>query len=83
MISTYSITCRNNASIFQFQTSGLYSDGKMNIFGALYLSKVNFQKRREKPKKIKEKREFLRKASFRPNRFFYMVVIQKQITINT
>ncbi|KAF0702206.1 Uncharacterized protein FWK35_00027589 [Aphis craccivora] len=31
-------------------------------------------------KKIKEKREFLRKTSFRPNRFFYMVVIQKLIT---
>ncbi|KAF0730468.1 hypothetical protein FWK35_00034842 [Aphis craccivora] len=26
--------------------------------------------------------EFLRKTSFRPNRFFYMVVIQKLITIN-
>ncbi|KAF0771898.1 Uncharacterized protein FWK35_00014687, partial [Aphis craccivora] len=31
-------------------------------------------------KKIKEKREFLRKTSFRPNQFFYMVVIQKLIT---
>ncbi|KAF0746771.1 Uncharacterized protein FWK35_00018012, partial [Aphis craccivora] len=31
-------------------------------------------------KKIKEKREFLRKTSFRPNRFSYMVVIQKLIT---
>ncbi|KAF0750649.1 Uncharacterized protein FWK35_00039340, partial [Aphis craccivora] len=33
-------------------------------------------------KKIKEKRKFLRKTSFRPNRFFYMVVIQKLITVN-
>ncbi|KAF0771174.1 Uncharacterized protein FWK35_00008259 [Aphis craccivora] len=29
-----------------------------------------------------EKREFSRKTSFRPNRFFYMVVIQKLITVN-
>ncbi|KAF0750681.1 Uncharacterized protein FWK35_00019629 [Aphis craccivora] len=29
-----------------------------------------------------EKREFLRKTSFRPNRFFYMVVIQKLISVN-
>ncbi|KAF0767879.1 Uncharacterized protein FWK35_00009384 [Aphis craccivora] len=30
-----------------------------------------------------EKREFLRKTSFRPNRFFYMVVIQQLITVIT
>ncbi|KAF0758988.1 Uncharacterized protein FWK35_00019367 [Aphis craccivora] len=30
-----------------------------------------------------EKREFLRKTSFRPNRFFYMVVNQKLNTVNT
>ncbi|KAF0751887.1 Uncharacterized protein FWK35_00023045 [Aphis craccivora] len=30
-----------------------------------------------------EKREFLRKTSFRQNRFFYMVLIQKLITVNT
>ncbi|KAF0714160.1 Uncharacterized protein FWK35_00037138, partial [Aphis craccivora] len=34
-------------------------------------------------KKMTEKREFLRKTSFRPNQFFYMVVIQKLITVNT
>ncbi|KAF0714296.1 Uncharacterized protein FWK35_00033718 [Aphis craccivora] len=37
----------------------------------------------ENQKKIKEKREFLRKTSFRPDRFFYMVVIKKLIPINT
>ncbi|KAF0762982.1 Uncharacterized protein FWK35_00014173 [Aphis craccivora] len=37
----------------------------------------------KKKKKIKEKREFLRKTSFQPNQFFYMVVIQKLITTNT
>ncbi|KAF0749013.1 Uncharacterized protein FWK35_00025219, partial [Aphis craccivora] len=31
-------------------------------------------------KKMTEKREFLRKTSFQPNRFFYMVLIQKLIT---
>ncbi|KAF0716548.1 hypothetical protein FWK35_00030224 [Aphis craccivora] len=30
-----------------------------------------------------EKRQFLRKTSFRPNRFFYMVLIQKLITVNS
>ncbi|KAF0773896.1 Uncharacterized protein FWK35_00002477 [Aphis craccivora] len=30
-----------------------------------------------------EKWEFLRKTSFQPNRFFYMVVIQKLITVNS
>ncbi|KAF0752032.1 Uncharacterized protein FWK35_00025754 [Aphis craccivora] len=30
-----------------------------------------------------EKREFLCKTSFRPNRIFFMVVIQKLITVNT
>ncbi|KAF0751287.1 Uncharacterized protein FWK35_00033282 [Aphis craccivora] len=34
-------------------------------------------------KKMTEKREFLRKTSFRPNRIFFMVVIQKLITENT
>ncbi|KAF0755231.1 Uncharacterized protein FWK35_00014474 [Aphis craccivora] len=31
-------------------------------------------------KKMTEKPEFLRKTSFRPNRIFFMVVIQKLIT---
>ncbi|KAF0714760.1 Uncharacterized protein FWK35_00024691, partial [Aphis craccivora] len=72
--------------ILQFQTLGVVSDRKMNLVGALGRSyfefRNSFQKRREKPKKkeIKEKWEFLRKTSFRPNRFFYMVVIQKLIT---
>ncbi|KAF0773154.1 Uncharacterized protein FWK35_00000839 [Aphis craccivora] len=34
-------------------------------------------------KKVTEKLEFLRKTSFQPNRFFYMIVIQKLITVNT
>ncbi|KAF0732364.1 Uncharacterized protein FWK35_00032000 [Aphis craccivora] len=63
--------------MLQFQTFGVVTDSKMNLVGALGKSFFefpnNFQKRWEKPKKIKEKREFLRKTSFRPNRLFYMV----------
>ncbi|KAF0760884.1 Uncharacterized protein FWK35_00022104 [Aphis craccivora] len=73
--------------MLQFQTMGVVSCRKMNLVGALGKSFFefpnSFQKRWEKPKKIKEKREFLRKTSFRPNRFFYMVVIQKLITVNS
>ncbi|KAF0763442.1 Uncharacterized protein FWK35_00008824, partial [Aphis craccivora] len=65
--------------MLQFQTLRVVSDRKMNLVGALgrlfFEFPNSFQKRREKPKKkIKEKREFLPKTSFRPNRFFYMVV---------
>ncbi|KAF0689212.1 Uncharacterized protein FWK35_00038176 [Aphis craccivora] len=71
----------------QFQTLGVVSCSKMNLVGTLGRSFFefpnSFQKHLEKPKKIKEKREFLRKTSFRPNRFFYIVVIQKLITVNS
>ncbi|KAF0749627.1 Uncharacterized protein FWK35_00024400, partial [Aphis craccivora] len=64
--------------MLQFQTMGVVSCRKMNLVGALGRSFFefpnSFQKRRVKPKKIKEKREVLRKTSFRPNQFFYMVV---------
>ncbi|KAF0767410.1 hypothetical protein FWK35_00032554 [Aphis craccivora] len=54
--------------MLQFQTLRVVSDRKMNQVGALRRSFIefhySFQKRREKPKKIKEKREFLRKTSF-------------------
>ncbi|KAF0752652.1 Uncharacterized protein FWK35_00013660 [Aphis craccivora] len=48
--------------------------------------KVNvdvFKSVRKNPNIVTEKREFLRKTIFRPNRFVYMVVIQKLITLNT
>ncbi|KAF0771826.1 Uncharacterized protein FWK35_00001119 [Aphis craccivora] len=52
--------------MLQFQTLGVVSDSKMNLVGALRRSFFkfpnSFQKRREKPKKIKEKREFLLKT---------------------
>ncbi|KAF0752183.1 Uncharacterized protein FWK35_00028221, partial [Aphis craccivora] len=44
---------------------------------------ILFKSVRKNPKKVTEKQEFLRKTSFRQNRFFYMVVIQIIITINT
>ncbi|KAF0765782.1 Uncharacterized protein FWK35_00010521 [Aphis craccivora] len=42
---------------------------------------VVFKSAGKNQKQIEEKREFLHKTSFRPNRFFYMVVIQKLITV--
>ncbi|KAF0763266.1 Uncharacterized protein FWK35_00025143 [Aphis craccivora] len=48
---------------------------KVNLVGTLRGQKV-----RKNPKKVTEKREILRKTSFRPYRFFYMVVNQKLIT---
>ncbi|KAF0771982.1 Uncharacterized protein FWK35_00000294 [Aphis craccivora] len=73
--------------MLQFQTLGVVSDRKMIVVGALGGNFLNFPiifKSAEKnQKKLKKKREFLRKTSFRPYRFFYMVVIQKLITINT
>ncbi|KAF0703985.1 Uncharacterized protein FWK35_00034820, partial [Aphis craccivora] len=71
-VSVYSITSRKN---FQFQTMEVVSDVKVNI--------LVFKKIEKNKKKMTEKREFLRKTSFRPNRIFYMVVIQKLITENT
>ncbi|KAF0709812.1 Uncharacterized protein FWK35_00034166, partial [Aphis craccivora] len=43
---------------------------------------IGFKSVRKNSKKVTEKQEFLLKTSFRPNRFFYMVVIQKLITVN-
>ncbi|KAF0709224.1 hypothetical protein FWK35_00032240, partial [Aphis craccivora] len=43
------------------------SDRKVNVVDTLGGQNV-----RKNPKKVTEKREFLRKTSFRPNRFFYM-----------
>ncbi|KAF0719587.1 Uncharacterized protein FWK35_00031767 [Aphis craccivora] len=70
-----SITSRNNTSI--------------SNFGGGFRCKSEYPwciKEKNKKKKMTEKREFLRKTSFRPNRpnrFFNMVIIQKLITANT
>ncbi|KAF0758564.1 Uncharacterized protein FWK35_00038756 [Aphis craccivora] len=73
--------------MLQFQTMGVVFCSKMNLVGALGRSFFNFpivfKSAVKNQKKIKEKREFLRKTSFRPNRFFCMLVIQKLITVNS
>ncbi|KAE9521669.1 hypothetical protein AGLY_017965 [Aphis glycines] len=43
----------------------------------------NFHKPQEKPQKVRKKLEFLRNTSFRQNPFFYTVVTQKLINLNT
>ncbi|KAF0765267.1 Uncharacterized protein FWK35_00015814 [Aphis craccivora] len=82
-VSVYSITSRNNAPISNY--GGGFRCKSEYLW--LYRSKVNiFQQfskksRKTKKKKMTDEREILRNTSFRPNRFFYMVVIQKLITI--
>ncbi|KAE9522195.1 hypothetical protein AGLY_017455, partial [Aphis glycines] len=81
-VSVYSITNRNNASIsnfgggFRWKSEYLWCiiEVKSKHFPTV------FKKIEKNKKKMTEKRELLRKTSFRPNRFFYMVVIQKLIT---
>ncbi|KAE9522236.1 hypothetical protein AGLY_017366 [Aphis glycines] len=70
--------------MLQFQTLEVVSDGKVNILEvkSKHFPTV-FKKIKKNKKKVTEKREFLRKTSFRLNRFFYMGVIQKLITVNT
>ncbi|KAF0743460.1 Uncharacterized protein FWK35_00020025 [Aphis craccivora] len=68
--------------MLQFQTLRVVFDGKVNI---LEVKSKHFPivfKKIEKNKKKSDRKTgiFLRKTSFRPNRFFYMVVTQKLIT---
>ncbi|KAF0750485.1 hypothetical protein FWK35_00019591, partial [Aphis craccivora] len=58
--------------MLQFQTLEVVSDKKMNLVGALSRSFFEFLNTpgKTKKKKIKGKREFLHKTSFRLNRFF-------------
>ncbi|KAF0737177.1 Uncharacterized protein FWK35_00027685, partial [Aphis craccivora] len=60
------------------ETMTTVSGKKVNLVGTL-----GDQNAEKNQKKMTEKREFLRKTSFRSNRFFYMVVIQKLITVNS
>ncbi|KAF0756700.1 Uncharacterized protein FWK35_00013946 [Aphis craccivora] len=70
--------------MLQFQTMGVVSDVKCIIGGKKLTFSNSFQKNQKiQKKKMTEKREFLRKTTFRLNRFFFMVVIQKLITENT
>ena len=84
-VSVYSITSRNNAPISNFG-GGFRCKSEYPWCIIQVKSKhfpTVFKKIEKNKKKMTEKREFLRKTSFRPNRFFYMVVIQKLITVNT
>ncbi|KAF0749150.1 Uncharacterized protein FWK35_00014564 [Aphis craccivora] len=73
------ITSRNNAPISNFG-GGFRCKSEY----PWYIIEFKIFKKIEKnKKKMTEKREFLRKTSFRQNRFFYMVVIKKLITVNT
>ncbi|KAE9526904.1 hypothetical protein AGLY_013552 [Aphis glycines] len=80
---TMIITSRNNASI-----SNLRGDFRWKSEYPWCIIEVKskyfptvFKKIEKNKKKMTEKREFLRKISFRPNRFFYMVLnFQKFLT---
>ncbi|KAF0761581.1 Uncharacterized protein FWK35_00015018 [Aphis craccivora] len=73
--------------MLQFQTLGVVSDGKLNLVGALRRSFFEFpncfQKRREKPKKNDGKMGIFTQNQFSTKTIFYMVVIQKLITVKT
>jgi len=55
-LSVYTISSRNNASIFNFS---ILFDGKVNLVGALKRSKLILKGAGKNKKKIKEKREFI------------------------
>ncbi|KAF0766972.1 Uncharacterized protein FWK35_00019262 [Aphis craccivora] len=79
---TMIITSRNNASISNFGDGFRWqNEYPWSIIEVKSKHSPTVFKKIEKNKKKKmmEKRKFLRKTSFRPNRFFYMVLIQKSI----
>ncbi|KAF0751615.1 Uncharacterized protein FWK35_00015672 [Aphis craccivora] len=68
-VCVHTRTCRNNVSISNYGGSFRWQNESSWCIG-------EFSKASGKIKKtIKEKLEFLLKTSFRPNRFFYMMVI--------
>ncbi|KAF0772685.1 Uncharacterized protein FWK35_00003994 [Aphis craccivora] len=85
-VSVYSITSRNNAPISNFgggcQCKSEYPWCIIEV-KSKHFPTVFKKTKKNKKKKMMKKREFLHKTNFRPNRFFYMVVIQKLITVNT
>ncbi|KAF0760749.1 Uncharacterized protein FWK35_00008307 [Aphis craccivora] len=73
---TMIITSRNNASISNFEGGFRWQ----SEYPWCIIKVKILKKNQEKQKKVTEKREFLRKTSFRQNRIFHMVVTQKLIT---
>ncbi|KAF0773316.1 Uncharacterized protein FWK35_00005287 [Aphis craccivora] len=79
---TIIITFRNNALISNF--GGGFRWQSKYPWCIIEIESKHFPtvfKKIEKIKQVTEKREFLRKTSFRLNRFSYMVVTQKLITL--
>ncbi|KAF0768761.1 Uncharacterized protein FWK35_00000390, partial [Aphis craccivora] len=72
-VSVYSITSRNNAPISNY--GGGYRS-KSEYPWCIIEVKI-FKKIEKNKKKMTEKRELLRKTSFRPNRFFLWFVDKK------
>ncbi|KAE9527392.1 hypothetical protein AGLY_013090 [Aphis glycines] len=68
-VSVDNIWSSKNASIFDFSPS---LKKKLNLVGTLGSQKKN-------PKKMREKRDFIRKTSLRQNRIFYFAITQKLI----
>ncbi|KAF0767063.1 Uncharacterized protein FWK35_00023133 [Aphis craccivora] len=64
-------------SVTTFWSMSPVSDGKVNLVGTLGGKIV-----RKNPEKVTEKREFLRKTSIRPNRFFFMVRNDNDLSSN-
>jgi len=64
-VPVYTISCRNNVSIFNFS---ILLDEKVNPVDALRRLRLPLVFKSTE-KKIKENREFLRKIGFRQNRF--------------
>jgi len=85
LVSLYSITCRNNASISNFR-SGFRWQSKYHWY-IIQIKSKNFQtvikKIGKNKKKSNGKRECLCITSFQTIWFFYMAVTQKLITVNT
>ncbi|KAF0756364.1 Uncharacterized protein FWK35_00009443 [Aphis craccivora] len=76
-LSMYTRTYRNNAQISNFGGGFRF----LVHWACHFLNfPIVFKSAGKNKQKNDGKREFLRKTSFRPNRFFYIVVIQKLIT---
>ncbi|KAF0755766.1 Uncharacterized protein FWK35_00009770 [Aphis craccivora] len=72
IVTIYSITSRYNASISNYG-DGFRGKSKYPWY-IIEVKSKHFPTIYKQIEKKTKKREFLRKTSFRPNRFFYMVV---------